>query len=100
MVGMLCPCFLILSRGTAEASRYDFNGAGNGEIIVWDGSFDVSTESNDCNATTPICTTAVPVGFTLNLLLTGPGASITAFNQITAILMSSTANCQVGDSNC
>jgi hypothetical protein len=89
LVLILLPVFLGLSRGIAEASRYDFNGAGNEEIIVWDGDFEVSTESNVCN--NDLCTTLkTPIpGF--GFVLSGQYADLVTLTYLEMILMSSEA---------
>jgi hypothetical protein len=96
LVLILLPVFLGLSRGIAEASRYDFNGAGNEEIIVWDGDFNVSTESNVCNNN--LCSTfATPIpGFGFEL--SGPHADQVTLQYLEMILMSS-QSCG-GNSHC
>ena len=97
---ILLPVVLMLTRGSAEASRYDFNGAGGdvgAELMVWDGDFTVSTESNVCNGQP--CTTlpALLPGF--GFVISGVGANLTTLNTLAMVFMSPTVGCG-GNSNC
>lgn len=86
IVTTLVLLVLGLSRGIAEASRFDFAGNGDDGVIIWDGDFDVSSMQNNCGASLACATSTYTPGLPVAFHLAGSVGADLTFDSLLLVL--------------